>query len=226
MSRTIRVLLADDHAVLRAGLKVLLEAESDIAVVGEAADGLECVNLASETQPDVILLDINMPNCNGLEALKDLRQRVPESHVLILTMHDDEGYLRQVLTSGGSGYVLKQSASEELLSAIRAVNQGGTYLQANHTKVLLEHALNQGQNQSLVKDDKQLLYQSLSERETQVLKLVALGYRNGEIAKSLHLSVKTVETYKTRLMQKLELRSRATLVRFALDLGILQEDLE
>lgn len=225
-SRPIRVFLADDHTVLRAGLRSLLSNEPDMEVVGEAGDGESCVRQVVLLRPDVILLDINMPRCNGLEALEKIRELAPECRVLVLTMHDDPGYLRQVLASGGAGYVLKQAASEELLSAIRAVHGGGVYLHPRHTKLLLEDAVDKAGDaqQAQPPDEKTARYQTLSEREAQIFKLVALGHRNSEIADMLHLSVKTVETYKARLMQKLGLRSRAALVRYALELGILDED--
>ncbi len=220
--KSIRIFLADDHTVLRAGLKALLNAEADMQVVGEAEDGDACVRQVVGLRPDVVLMDINMPRCNGLEALAKVRQLLPESRVLILTMHDDPEYLRQVLASGGAGYVLKQAASDELLSAIRAVHGGGVYLHPRHAKVLLEDTLHRpAQTESSAPTDSRI--STLSEREEEVFRLVALGHRNGEIAEMLHLSVKTVETYKSRMMEKLGLRSRAALVRYALELGILNE---
>ena len=221
MKRSISILLADDHAVLRAGMRALLDAEPDMMVVGEAGDGNECIDLAVRLRPDVVLLDINMPNMNGLEALDRLVELVPESRVLVLTMHDDAGYLRRVLAAGGVGYVLKQAAADELLSAIRAVYEGGTYLHPAHTKVLLEQSHEAGTARVELREGTGSRRDLLSDREMQVFRLLALGYRNGEIAEQLQLSVKTVETYKSRLMQKLGLRSRAALVRYALDLGIL-----
>lgn len=219
--KPIRILLADDHAVLRAGLKALLNAQPDMTVVGEAEDGESCVRQTAALRPDIVLLDINMPRCNGLEALARLRAEVPESRVLVLTMHDDFGYLRQVLAAGGAGYVLKQAAGEELLLAIRAVYDGGIYLHPRHTKALLEGTLDRAHDRDASGENEGLAL--LSERERQVLRLVALGYRNSEIAEMLYLSVKTVETYKARLMEKLGLRSRAALVRFALETGILEK---
>jgi len=221
VKRSISILLADDHAVLRAGMRALLDAEPDMMVVGEAGDGNECIDLAVRLRPDVVLLDINMPNMNGLEALDRLVELVPESRVLVLTMHDDAGYLRRVLAAGGVGYVLKQAAADELLSAIRAVYEGGTYLHPAHTKVLLEQSHEAGTARVELREGTGSRRDLLSDREMQVFRLLALGYRNGEIAEQLQLSVKTVETYKSRLMQKLGLRSRAALVRYALDLGIL-----
>jgi len=220
----IRLFIVDDHSVLRAGLRALLEAEPDMHVVGEANDGASCLSLVTKTQPDVILLDINMPKMNGLEALKRLRKKIPQSKVLILTMHDDADYLRQALQEGSAGYVLKQAAGDELIMAIRTVHSGGVYLHPQHTQILLEKSLDkQNEVVSVRFSEKEVRYHSLSEREAQIFKLVALGYRNHEIADKLFLSVKTVETYKARLMQKLGMRSRVELVRYALELGILED---
>lgn len=213
-----RVVLADDHAVLRSGLKALLEADGDLEVVGESGDGEACVEQVLSLGPDIAILDINMPRCNGLEALEILQSKAPRTRVLILTMHDDVEYLRKVLSLGGAGYVLKQAASEELMSAIRTVVDGGVYLHPDHARILAD--MENVSTQPPV-DEAYARYETLSEREAEVLQLIALGYRNTEIANLSHLSVKTVETYKSRLMNKLDLHSRAALVRFALDLGIL-----
>jgi DNA-binding NarL/FixJ family response regulator len=217
MSAT-RVVLADDHAVLRSGLKVLLEADGDLEVVGESADGEACVDQIIRLDPDIAILDINMPHCDGLEALEILQSKAPRTRVLILTMHDDIEYLRRVLALGGAGYVLKQSASEELLSAIRTVLSGGVYLHPDHAKALAEL---ENTSTQLTMDEPHQQLAALSKREAEVLELIALGYRNIEIAEMAHLSVKTVETYKSRLMKKLDLHSRAALVRFALDIDLL-----
>jgi len=206
--------------VLRAGLKALLSAESDLEVVGEAGDGIDCVGLAAELQPDVIVLDINMPTCGGLEALPAIRERAPECRVLVLTMHDDPGYLRTVLRSGGSGFLLKQSAADELLSAIRSVAEGGLYVSPRHARVLLDQAAADTARRR-PDDENHVRYQSLSDRETEIFKLTALGHSNAETAEILALSVKTVETYKSRMMKKLNLDGRASLVRLALELDVL-----
>lgn len=218
----IRVLLADDHSVLRAGLVALLEAEPDIEVVGEAADGYDCIDKAMELQPDVILLDVNMPRCGGLEALGRLREDLPGTKVLILTMHDDVGYLRHVLASGGAGYVLKSAASEELLSALRTVHDGGVYIHPHHAHLLVtDESDGDGRPETAVESDLVRRYESLSERESGVFRMVALGHSNAEIAEMTFISVKTVETYKARLKRKLEVESRASLVRAALELELL-----
>ena len=220
MAEQIRILLVDDHAVLRAGLTALLNAEMDLTVVGEAGDGLAAIDVAQAMQPDVILLDINMPKLNGLDALTGLRAAAPQSRVLVLTMHDDQTYLRQVLALGGAGYVLKQAADSELLTAIRTVYYGGTFLHPVHAQALLTP--NPQENEPVPPPNSGLAI--LSEREVQVLKLLALGHSNKEMAEMLYLSVKTVETYKARIMEKLALTTRAALVRFALKHGLLEED--
>ena len=219
MSEKIRIVLVDDHAVLRAGLTALLNAEADMTVVGEAGDGAASLPVVADRQPDVVLLDINMPNMGGLDALGELRKVAPKSRVLILTMHDDQTYLRQALAQGAAGYVLKQAADTELLTAIRTVYHGGAFLHPSHAQSLLAPTpvATAGQTNS---NDLSLL----SERELEVLKLIALGHANKEIAEMLFLSVKTVETYKTRIMEKLNLTSRAALVRFALKHGLLTAD--
>ncbi|RLT45135.1 MAG: DNA-binding response regulator [Chloroflexi bacterium] len=221
--KPIRILLADDHTVLRAGLKALLNAEADMQVVGEAEDGEVCVRQTVVLKPDIVLMDINMPRCNGLEALEQIHKLTPECRVLVLTMHDDPEYLRQVLSTGGAGYVLKQAASDELLSAIRAVHQGGVFLHPQHAQLLLQQQVAAPPTQLDLSAQEQR-FQSLSEREAQIFRLVALGHRNGEIAEMLFLSVKTVETYKSRLMEKLGLHTRSALVRYALEIGALDEE--
>ena len=215
----IRLFLADDHAVLRAGLKVLLNAEPDMEVIGEAADGADCVRQVSRLHPDVVLLDINMPDCNGLDALPAVRSVESETQVLVLTMHDDAEYLRQVLAAGGAGYVLKEAAGNELLTAIRTVYNGGIFLHPEHAQLLLQKEAEAPATPPV--DDGPISL--LSKRELDVLGLIALGHSNKEIAALLQLSVKTVETYKARVMEKLNLRSRASLVRFALQHGLLDE---
>lgn len=220
MAEKIRILLVDDHAVLRAGLTALLNAEADMTVVGEAGDGVVAIAVAQAMQPDVILLDINMPKLNGLDALTGLRTAAPQSRVLVLTMHDDQTYLRQVLALGGAGYLLKQAADNELLTAIRTVYYGGTFLHPAHAQALL--APNTQDTTTTTPTDAG--FTSLSERELQVLKLLALGHSNKEMAEMLYLSVKTVETYKARIMEKLALTTRAALVRFALKHGLLEQD--
>ncbi len=220
MKKPIRIVLVDDHAVLRAGLKALLNAESDMEVIGETGDlGCDCLSDIVKHKPDVLLLDLNMPCCNGLDLLAQVKQRLPDSRILTLTMHDDAQYLRHTLAAGGAGYVLKNAADTELLTAIRTVHNGGVFLHPAHTKILLEDTLDR--QAAPPADD---LLARLSDRERETLRLIALGHSNKEIADRLYLSVKTVETYKARGMEKLGLKTRAALVRFALKRGLLDEE--
>lgn len=211
---TISVLLADDHALLRAGLRALLNAEADMCVVGEAANGEEAVQLTEQLKPDVVVMDISMPVMDGLTATRAIAARLPETRVLVLTMHAEEQYLLKVLEAGGSGYVLKHSADTELMQAIRAVASGEAYLYPSATRLLLE-AYKQG-GHSLPGGEA-----PLSEREVEVLRLTAEGFSNSEIGRQLFLSPKTVDTYRQRIMEKLGLHHRTELVRYALATGLL-----
>jgi two-component system, NarL family, response regulator NreC len=226
-SERIQVLVADDHAVLRAGLRMLLEAQPDMTVVGEAESAEQAETLDANLRPDVVLMDLTLPARSGvfntvpsgLEAIRHIKARRPEARVLVLTMHDDEGYLRAVLEAGGAGYVLKRAADTELLSAIRAVWRGGAYLHPEHARLLLGGIPPTPPSPEATDASNELL----SPREQQVLPLVALGHTNQQVADKLGLSVKTVETYKSRLMTKLGLTGRAALVRYALQQGLLEE---
>jgi len=191
----IRVLIADDHAVFRAGLRLLLSAQPDIEVVGEAEDGWQTLRQAEAIRPDVILLDLTMPGMPGLQALALLRRQVPEARVLILTMHEDEAYLRQALAEGAAGYIIKRATDEELITAIRAVARGDLYIHPAMIRALLEDLIPAPQIPETPEP-----WESLSERERQVLRMVAIGHTNQEIAERLGLSVKTVETYRARGM--------------------------
>lgn len=212
-----RILLADDHAVLRSGLRLLLEAQSDLKVVGEAGNGSEALALAQSLQPHLIVLDLSMPGLGGLEALPLLRTAAPAARILVLTMHDDEGYLRQALRGGASGYILKRAADAELLSAVRTILGGEVYVHPALTKFLVGDLVTPPPTSSSDPWDE------LSEREQEVLTLVALGHTATEIAERLSLSVKTIETYRARGMEKLGLRSRAALVQFAIAHGLLSD---
>ncbi len=216
----IRLLVVDDHPVVRAGLRTLLSAQPDMEVVGEAEDGITAITRSVELRPDIIVMDITMGDTNGIRATREIRKQLPESKVLVLTMHDSEEYLRQMLEAGATGYVLKQAVDSELAVAIRAVQRGEVYLYSSFTKVLLgDLAAGDKTSDGQLRDS----YDLLSQREREVLRLVALGYTNGQIADQLFLSVKTVETYRERVMSKLDLKSRAALVRYALGRGLLDE---
>lgn len=214
---TTTILLADDHVVLRSGLRLLLETQPDFRVVGEAGSGLETLDLAEKLQPDLILLDLSLPQLGGLEALPLLRKAAPETRILILTMHEDVHYLRAALKNGAMGYVLKKAADAELISAIRAVLRGEVYVHPSLTRALLEDMLPPA-------DTPVDAWERLSEREQEVLRLVALGYTSAEIAAQLNLSPKTIETYRARGMEKLGLPNRAALVRYALRKGLIGEE--
>jgi len=213
----IRVLLADDHAVLRAGLRLLVDTQSDMETVGEAKDGAETLAQAATTHPDVILLDLSMPHVGGLTILRELVTRAPDARVLVLTMHTDEEYLREALRLGAAGYVVKSAADQELLHAIRAVVRGEVYIHPSMTRSLLDGLL---PTPTAASRDP---WHDLSDREQQVIRRVALGYTNREIAEHLHLSVKTVETYRARAMEKLGLRTRAQLVEYAVQRKLLRD---
>ncbi len=213
----IRILIADDHAVLRSGLRLLLDAQPDFAVVGEASTGEETVERAVALQPDVLLLDIAMPDLNGLEAARRIRQQAPELRILVLTMYDDEAYLRQFLEMGAAGYVLKKAADTELVAAIRAVHRGESFVYPSLMGRLIDSYLKRSSSPGATADN-----DGLSPREMDVLRLVALGHTNQQIADELCIGVSTVETHRTRIMEKLELRGRAQLVRYALARGLVK----
>ena len=217
MSETIRLLLADDHAVLRAGLRMLLGAQRDIEIVGEAATGVEVSRLAAALRPDVVLLDLSMPGPRSGTVIREVLRACPETRVLILTMHDDTAYMRSALAAGASGYLVKRAADSELLSAIRAVHAGRTFV--DMTRAIAVLPLGAKAPTGASKPPK-----ALSKRERQVLRLLAQGNSNQQIANVIRLSVKTVETYRTRLSEKLGLKGRAELYRFASESGILDMD--
>ena len=203
----LRIVLADDHPVVREGLKLLVNAQADMCVVGEAADGEEAWRAAKELQPDVLVIDLSMPALGGAEATQRVRRDCPDVKVLALTVHEERLYVTQLLRAGASGYILKRAASADLVRAVRTVAAGGTYIDPSVAGALVEEYLDAGAGQP--GDD------SLSEREREVLLRIARGFSNKEIAATLGLSVKTVETYKGRMAEKLGLRSRVDIVRYA-----------
>ena len=215
----IRVLIADDHAILRAGLRLLINNQPDMEVVGEAADGPEALRQARQANPDVLTLDLTMPGGGGLKTLEGLRQACPQTRVLVLTMHEDPSYLRASLAAGASGYVAKSAVDADLLAAIRSVAQGRTFV----TMTLSDRGTHQvlGDQPTRTESPPQAPVKLLSSREQEVLKLLAQGYTNKEVGAQLCLSVKTIETYRARLADKLGLRSRADFTRYALEVGLL-----
>ena len=223
MSNKICIFLVDDHTVLRAGLKMLLNAEPDMIVVGEASDVSLASQVIAEANADVVLLDVSLPHITGLEGLATLQALTPKSRFLILTMHNDEQYLRLALAQGAMGYVIKQAANEELLSAIRIVYQGGTYLHSSHRNLLFSNPKEFSEELPISTDDPSEVdpRDLLSPREFEILILIARGYTNRQAAEELFLSEKTIETYKSRLMTKLQLKSRIDLVRYAIQHGLI-----
>lgn len=203
--RKIRVLLADDHAILRAGLRMLIDAQEDMEVVGEAENGDGAVRKARRLRPDVVILDLAMPGPPSAETTAAIVAERPRTRVLVLTMHDDPGYLRPALLAGASGFVVKRAADAELLLGIRAVHRGGTFIDP-----ALAGSLTRGRKRPI-----------LGRREREVLRLLAEGHTNKEIASRLSVSVKTVETHRARLGEKLGLRGRSQLFRYAVEAGIL-----
>ena len=208
-TEVLRVVLADDHAVVREGLKALVNAQPDMRVVGEAADGEAAWRAAKELMPDVLVIDLSMPVMGGADATARVRRDCPSVKVLALTVHEEQLYLTQLLRAGASGYVLKRAAAVELVRAVRSVASGGTYIDPSLTRTLVAGYLDA---ERAAKEPEQA---ALSEREREVLLRIARGFSNKEIAAELGLSVKTVETYKARVVEKLGLRSRVDIVRYA-----------
>ena len=214
---TLRIVLADDHVMMREGLKSLVNAQPDMEVVGEAGDGCEALALVRGLRPDVVVMDISMPGLNGIEATEQLKAQGVKAKVLVLTAYDDNGYLRQLLEAGASGYVLKKAAAEELVQAIRVVAAGGVFLDPALAGKVVNGYVGRKKLRGALQGG------ALSGREEEVLRLVAWGYTNKEVAGYLNISVKTVETHKTNLMEKLDLSGRSDIVRYALRRGWLSE---
>ncbi len=216
--KKVRVLIAEDHGTVRESFRLLLDSQPDIEVVGLAADGREAVRFASELLPDVVLMDISMPGVSGLQATLGLRGSCPQVRVLALTRHDDYGFLTEMLRAGACGYVLKQSSSDDLLTAVRAVAAGLNYLDPAVTGKLLGGYAGRGSDSSRGQGE------AVSEREEEVLRLIALGHSNKEIAARLDLSVKTVEAHKANAMRKLGLAARTDIVSYAIFRGWMQNN--
>jgi two-component system response regulator NreC len=214
----LRIFLADDHEMIREGLKLLINTQPDMQCVGEASDGRAAVQHVCEMLPDMVVMDISMPELNGLQAAKKIKAACPQVKVLTLTRHSDDGYLQQLLKAGVSGYLLKQSASVELVHAIRAVAKGNLYLDPAIARKLI------GAYVGRAAPDGAALPSDISEREQQVLRMIAWGHSNKEIGSRLEISVKTVEAHKANAMRKLGMRSRIDIVRYALLQGWLQDN--
>jgi len=212
---TIRLLLVDDHAVVRSGLRMLLENERDVAIVGEASFAAEAMDLASSLKPNVILMDIGLPDLSGIEATREIKKRMPDVSVVALTIHEDEEYFFKMLEAGASGYVPKRAAPEELLTAIRAAASGQVYLYPSLAKLLVRDFLDGG------RASLEQASSDLTDREQEVLTYLAEGANNSEIAASLVISPKTVARHRENIMRKLNLHSRAELVRYAIRKGII-----
>ncbi len=213
----IRVLIADDHAILREGIRALLKTADDIDVVGEAADGQQAIEQAERLRPDVVLMDVSMPGLGGLEATLELRKRQPDLRVLVLTQYEDREYLRRFLQAGVAGYLLKKTAGAELVSAIRAAARGGLVLDPAVAKDALLQPPAGGR-------DADNPYDLLTDREKQVLRLIAEGRSNKEVAELLDISVKTAMSHREHIMEKLDLHSRTELIKFALRQGVITLD--
>ena len=211
----IRVLLADDHTILRDGIRALLDDQADIEVIGEAEDGLSTVKMVAKLKPDVVIMDIAMPMLNGLEATRQIQRDYPQVKVLILTMHENEEYIRQVLAAGALGYVLKDAAARDLLGAIRAVHQGEAVLSPAITRLVIEDYLRWGDIRPADTSN------GLTPREREILQLIAEGYTNKEIAEILSLSVKTIQSHRSNLMSKLDLHDRGELIKYAIQKKII-----
>jgi DNA-binding NarL/FixJ family response regulator len=212
----LQIFLADDHVVVREGLKTLINAQPDMIVIGEAGDGQAAWQHVQVCQPDVVIMDITMPILNGVQSTAQLKRDCPDIKVIALSVHDDTSYLRQLLAAGAVGYILKHAAADDLIQAIRVVAAGGVYLDPTLAGHVVAGYVRVPATESV------LLGADLSERETEVVQRIAQGYTNKEIAAQLNLSVKTVETYRARAMEKLGLESRAALVRYALERGWLR----
>ena len=211
----IRVLLADDHTILRDGIRALLVDQADIEVIGEAEDGLSTVKMVAKLKPDVVIMDIAMPMLNGLEATRQIQRDYPQVKVLILTMHENEEYIRQVLAAGALGYVLKDAAAQDLLGAIRAVHRGEAVLSPAITRLVIEDYLRWGDIRPADTSN------GLTPREREILQLIAEGYTNKEIAEILSLSVKTIQSHRSNLMSKLDLHDRGELIKYAIQKKII-----
>jgi two-component system response regulator NreC len=212
----IRILLADDHTILRAGLKMMLNAQPDMEVVGEAQDGRQAIEETQKLRPDIVLMDITMPDLNGIEATRQIKRLVSDVKILMLTMHEHDEYVFQALQAGASGYMLKEAADTELITALHVITSGQFYLSPTAQSVVVGDYL-----QKVRTGEERDSYSSLTEREREILKLVAEGFTNNQIAERLIISPKTVDTHRTHIMDKLNMHSRAELIKYAMRRGLL-----
>ena len=212
----IRIVIADDHALVREGITALLNLHEDIEILGEAADGKEAIDKAYQLKPDIILMDIAMPGLGGLEATLEIRKTCPDTRILILSQYDDREYVSRLLKAGVSGYILKHAVGTDLISAIRSVARGEQYLYPSITAGVIDGYLRKGEVQ--VEDP----YEKLTDREKQILKVIREGYSNKEIADLLNISVKTVIAHQTNISEKLSIRSRTALMKFAIQKGLVK----
>lgn len=226
----IRVLLVDDHAILREGIRYLLSASGEVQVIGEAQDGLEALEMVEALQPDAVLMDIAMPRMNGIEATKELKKRHPDLPVLILSMYDSEEYVLPILRAGAAGYVLKRAAAQELVSALKAVTSGQVILHPDVAKTVMENLQGQGGGAPAPAAEPRTTgvahsqLEQLTEREREVLTLIAHGLTNQQIAEKLFISIKTVQAHRANLMEKLDLHDAVELTKFAIKTGLLSLD--
>ena len=215
---TIKVVLAEDHTIVRQGLRSLLDQQAGIEVVAEAEDGRQAVRIAEQLQPDVVLMDFSMPGLNGLEATRQIKQRVPDIKVLILTRHANREYIESILRAGASGYLIKKSAADDLIIAIKSVARGDSFLDPSISTTVIEGLLHQSEGETQVYDGK------ITPREREVLQLIVEGHPNREIASILHISVKTVDNHRANLMQKIDVHSTPDLTQYAIRKGIISLD--
>jgi DNA-binding NarL/FixJ family response regulator len=208
-----RILVADDHGIVRSGIRLLLERQPDISVVAEASDGVEAVEAALAARPDLCILDVGMPRMTGLQAAREIRSHLPDTRVLMLSMHDDEHYLYEALTAGASGYVLKREADQDLVGAIRAVGRGEAFLTNAAERTIIRQWMADGAEGPVI---------PLTPREEEVVKLIAEAYTNAQIALTLHVSEKTVESHRANVLRKLGMRDRVELVRYAIRRGLVE----
>jgi len=209
----VRILIADDHGIVRGGLKLLLDRQPDMEVVAEASDGVEALEQALAHRPDVCILDVAMPRLTGLQAAREIKSHAPNTSVLILSMHDDERYVFEALKAGASGYVLKREADQDLVSAVRAVDRGDSFLTNAAERSLIREWMEEGSEGPA---------EPLSPREQEVVKLIAEAYTNKQIADTLHLAEKTVESHRANVLRKLGMRDRVELVRYAIRRGLIE----